>query len=155
MLPVRQGLQPSVGATESESMSTGREITGWACPLPVGKRPQWRLNAIRPSDRAPLLGHNLVRLLYLDEAGTDGRATHMCVAGVLVHGDHQWPEIDRLVGDLITKYIPESDRFGFIFHATERWPAKFGQPYKWNICLKAVSMPRIRSDHGTTSTTDA
>jgi hypothetical protein len=37
----------------------------------------------------------------------------------------------------------------------KRWPAKFGQRYKWKPCLKAASMPRIRSNHGTTSTADA
>ena len=37
----------------------------------------------------------------------------------------------------------------------QRWPAKFGQPYKWKTCLKAASMPRVRSTHGKTSTADA
>jgi len=65
------------------------------------------------------LGKNLVRLLYLDEAGTDNRAPWMCVAGVLVHGDEDWPEIDRRVLALIDKYIPLQDRKGFVFHATD------------------------------------
>jgi uncharacterized repeat protein (TIGR03803 family) len=53
-------------------------------------------------------------------------------------------------------------RVGSVFYGTtsagggsERWPAKFGQRYKWKPCLKAASMPRIRSNHGTTSTADA
>ena len=37
----------------------------------------------------------------------------------------------------------------------ERWLAKFGQRYKWKPCLKAAKMPRIRSEHGTTSETNA
>jgi hypothetical protein len=37
----------------------------------------------------------------------------------------------------------------------ERWLAKFGQRYKWKSCLKAAMMPRFRSTHGETSTTDA
>jgi hypothetical protein len=41
------------------------------------------------------------------------------VAGILVHGDQQWPEIDRRIGLLVEKYIPESDRLGFVFHATD------------------------------------
>ena len=54
--------------------------------------------------RAPLLGHNLVRLLYLDESGSDHQAPVLNVAGVLVHGDKEWPEIDRRVLLLIDKY---------------------------------------------------
>ena len=57
--------------------------------------------------RAPLLGHNLVRLIYLDEAGSDRQAPFLCVAGVLVHGDSQWPEVDRRIEKLIEEYIPE------------------------------------------------
>jgi hypothetical protein len=68
---------------------------------------------------APLAGDNLVRLLYLDEAGTEFRAAFLAVAGVLVHGDHQWPEVDRRIVALIKKYIPEPDRLGFVFHATD------------------------------------
>jgi len=68
---------------------------------------------------APLLGHNLVRLTYLDEAGIDRDATVVCVAGVIVHGDNEWPEVDRRIVALVEKYIPEADRLGFFFHATD------------------------------------
>lgn len=70
-------------------------------------------------NRARLLGHNLVRLVYLDEAGADWTKPHMCVAGVLVHGDNQWPEVDRRIATLVDKHIPEPDRAGFCFHATD------------------------------------
>jgi DDE superfamily endonuclease len=36
----------------------------------------------------------------------------------------------------------------------ERWPGKFGHADKWKICLRAARMPRIRSDHGKTTTSD-
>jgi hypothetical protein len=39
--------------------------------------------------------------------------------------------------------------------AVERWLAKFGHGYKWKPCLKAAMMPRIRSEHGKTSETNA
>ena len=39
--------------------------------------------------------------------------------------------------------------------AKERWLAKFGQVDKWKIYLRAAMMPRIRSDHGKTSTAAA
>ena len=68
---------------------------------------------------APLLGHNLVRLVYLDEGGTDFKAPVLAVAGVLVHGDHEYPEVDRRILALIDKFIPEPDRLGFVFHATD------------------------------------
>jgi hypothetical protein len=68
---------------------------------------------------APLLGRNLVRLLYLDEAGTDQHAPFLCVAGVLVHGDYEWPAVDSRIVALIDKYIPEADRLDFVFHATD------------------------------------
>jgi hypothetical protein len=68
---------------------------------------------------APLLGKNLVRLVYLDEAGTDRKSPNMCVAGVILHGDSQWPEVDRRILSLIEKHIPEEDRPGFVFHATD------------------------------------
>lgn len=68
---------------------------------------------------APLLGHNLVRLVYLDEAGTDQAAPFLCVAGVLVHGDYQWPQMAERFSDLLKRYIPETDWPGLIFHATD------------------------------------
>jgi hypothetical protein len=71
------------------------------------------------SRRAPLFGHNLVRLLYLDDAGTDQHAPFLCVAGVMIHGDYEWPEVERRIVALIDKYIPESDQLGFVFHATD------------------------------------
>lgn len=60
-----------------------------------------------------------MRLVYLDEAGTDFRTPVICVAGVIVHGDKQWLEIDRRILDLVDKYVEPQDRLGFIFHTTD------------------------------------
>jgi hypothetical protein len=60
-----------------------------------------------------------VRLVYLDEAGTTSKATWLVVAGVIVHGDRQYPEADRRIAALVEKYIPEENRLGFTFHATD------------------------------------
>jgi hypothetical protein len=68
---------------------------------------------------APLPGHNVVRLLYLDEAGISAKETHLCVSGVLIHGDRQALAVEQKFDELLTRYIPESDRLGFIFHATD------------------------------------
>jgi hypothetical protein len=35
-----------------------------------------------------------------------------------------------------------------------RWSAKFGQADKWNFCLRAARMPRIRSKHDKANTAD-
>jgi hypothetical protein len=68
---------------------------------------------------APLFGQNLVRLIYLDETGTTSRATFLSVAGVILHGDYEWPGVDERIVALIERYIPEPDRLGFVFHATD------------------------------------
>ena len=68
---------------------------------------------------APLSGRNLVRLLYLDEAGTTRSATFVAVSGVMVHGDHEWPEVTKRIDALIERHVPALDRPGFIFHATD------------------------------------
>ena len=68
---------------------------------------------------APLLGKNLVRLVYLDEAGSDQHAPVLFAGGVLIHGDEEWPIIDQRILALIEKWIPKPDRPGFIFHATD------------------------------------
>jgi hypothetical protein len=69
---------------------------------------------------APLLGHNLVRLLYLDEAGVDHTAPIVGVGGVLIHGDRDWAAVDLHIRALIDKYVVEPElRAGFIFHAKD------------------------------------
>lgn len=72
------------------------------------------------SGGAPLLGQNLVRLVYLDEAGTDYKVSHLCVAGVIVHGDSQYLQIEMMFDKIVEEYIPREDRrTGFVFHATD------------------------------------
>jgi hypothetical protein len=61
----------------------------------------------------------LVRMVYLDEAGTSAEAEYLTVAGVIVHGDDQYRDIDQRVVALIDKYIQREDRPGFVFHATD------------------------------------
>jgi hypothetical protein len=69
--------------------------------------------------RPPPLGRNLVRLVYLDEAGISRGESAMCVAGVIIHGDQQSTEVQRKLDEIIQKHIPASDRLGFVFHATD------------------------------------
>ena len=69
---------------------------------------------------APLLGHNLVRLVFLDEAGRSRQEPIIVVAGVIVHGDRIYRRLeDRLLG-LIRNAIPpgvEADPATLILHA--------------------------------------
>ena len=83
--------------------------------------------------RAPLLGHKLVRIVYLDEAGTSRKEPALTVAGVIVHGDHESTELCKRLDSITAKHIPEADRDTVVFHATDifhgsgyfdrrRWP---------------------------------
>jgi hypothetical protein len=60
-----------------------------------------------------------VRLVYLDEAGSDHQAPSLVVAGVIVHGDQEWTEVDRRILELIDLHVSEESRPGFVFHATD------------------------------------
>jgi hypothetical protein len=64
-------------------------------------------------------GPNLVRFLYLDETGISFDAPRVSVAGVIVHGDTQYPKIRERFDALIEENIPEDDRHNFTFHATD------------------------------------
>jgi len=60
-----------------------------------------------------------MRLLYLDEAGISAKESGLCVAGILIHGDYEAPAVEQRLEELISRYIPEQDRVGFVFHATD------------------------------------
>ena len=60
-----------------------------------------------------------MRLVYLDEAGISRDNPTLTVAGVLIHGDKQSHQVEGDINALIEKYIPEPDRLGFVFHATD------------------------------------
>lgn len=60
-----------------------------------------------------------MRLLYLDEAGTDHRSPVVVVSGVLVHGDRHYRAIDDYMDALIWRHVEPEKREDFIFHATD------------------------------------
>jgi hypothetical protein len=68
---------------------------------------------------SPLAGNDFVRLLYLDESGTNPSHPNVVVAGVLIDGDKDWPEVDQRIVKLIEKYVEPARRLGFVFHATD------------------------------------
>lgn len=68
-----------------------------------------------------LLGDRLVRVVYLDEAGTGGKAQepYIVVAGVIVHGDHQLQKLRASLAEIMEKHIPEADRESLVIHAKD------------------------------------
>jgi hypothetical protein len=97
-----------------------------------------------------LKGNKIVRLIYLDEAGVSNakHEPYLVVAGVSIDADTQWARLMRRMNEIVTRFIPEQDREGFIFHATElfsggtyfdrpRWPRE----KRWEILQAVASIP--------------
>ena len=78
---------------------------------------------MRAIDGSPLVGQRLVRIVYLDESGTSREEQQAVVAGVVIDGDNQLVAIEEHIERLVERHIPEEDREGFIFHATNIWSA--------------------------------
>jgi hypothetical protein len=74
-----------------------------------------------------------MRLIYLDEAGISTEPG-LCVAGVLIHGDHEAPFVEQKLQAVVNRYIPEQDRLGFAFHAVDIFQGTryFGDRNKWS-----------------------
>ncbi|HEY2395244.1 MAG TPA: DUF3800 domain-containing protein [Rudaea sp.] len=88
----------------------------------------------------------LVRLIYLDEAGTSRNEPVAVVAAAIFHPDKQWRNVDQYLSFLRKRYGLKED---FIFHATElfsggkvldrkNWPAERRIP----ILKRVLSIPR-------------
>lgn len=69
--------------------------------------------------RAPLCGDNLVRIAFLDESGRERRQPIIVVAGVIIHGDHSYRQIEEALRRLVRESVPAADQEGFVFHATD------------------------------------
>lgn len=98
----------------------------------------------------PLEGEVLMRLIYSDEAGISQHEPWAVVASVIVHGDQKLTAIERHFERLIERHIPEENREGFVFHATEIFGAgktmKKGDPF-WDkkraeIAADLADIPR-------------
>ncbi len=70
---------------------------------------------------AKLEGTRLVRVTYTDESGTNPRDPCMVVGGVVIDGDAQLGPVEDHLEGLVKKHIPEEDREGFYFHASDIW----------------------------------
>lgn len=67
----------------------------------------------------PLHVGPLVRLIYMDESGTAPNARVAVVAAAIIHGDEQGLAAEADHRALLEKHVPEAQREGFVFHATE------------------------------------
>jgi hypothetical protein len=64
-------------------------------------------------------GDDLVRLTFLDESGRSREEPIIVVAGIIVHGDRTYRQLEQHVREIAANLIPEPDRNGFIFHAKD------------------------------------
>jgi hypothetical protein len=62
-----------------------------------------------------------MRLTYVDEGGIAKHERFMVVSGAIIDGDRQLVAIENHLDILVQKHIPEEDRPGFVFHATDIW----------------------------------
>jgi hypothetical protein len=99
---------------------------------------------------APLCGENLVRIAFLDEAGRSRQEPIIVVAGIIIHGDRTYRDLEAQLRE-IGKLLPEGDRKGFVFHAKdifhgagryfkdrEKWPRE----QRWPILRAIAALPR-------------
>lgn len=68
---------------------------------------------------APLVGDKLVRVVYMDESGSDPKDPLLVVAGIIVNADKSLVALEDDLDRLTRKHIPEEHRDGFVFHAVE------------------------------------
>ena len=69
----------------------------------------------------PLEGEKIVRLVYMDEAGISNpqHEPFVVVSGVMVDADKKLVAVERHLDSLVTRFIPEEHRDGFVFHANQ------------------------------------
>jgi hypothetical protein len=77
------------------------------------------MNAPRALGGGRLQGQRIVRLVYEDEAGISAKEPYLVVAAVIVDADKQLIALERHLDKLVDRWIPESSRKDFIFHATD------------------------------------
>jgi|GEM_PF-1574804 len=81
----------------------------------------WELTNKRPCSLSgvELNGNKLVKLFYLDESGISKHEAVLVVAGVAINADDQWMEVEQYIDQLISQHVPQENRDGFSFHATD------------------------------------
>lgn len=95
----------------------------------------------------PLIGDRLMRLVYMDEAGTSEKEPVAVVAGIIVNADQEMRQVEEALAGLSAKYIPPEYRYSVAFHATDifsgtgyfsrdRWPL----PVRLNILREIAGL---------------
>lgn len=99
----------------------------------------------------PLEGHNIVRMIYLDDAGLSNplQEPFVVVAGVMVDADRQWLELERHLEALADTHAPPERRDEFFFHATELFSGggffprdKYPREERWKILDELMAVPK-------------
>lgn len=94
-------------------------------------------NGVKSLSGHPLLGRKLVRLTYMDEAGTSAHEPYAVVCGAVIYGDDIFPE--TTLAELVEKHIPEESRDGFVFHTKDIWQGtKFFKNWPLNKRLEIL-----------------
>ncbi len=105
----------------------------------------------RSFDGGVLKGNNIVRFVYIDEAGISNFAhePHLVIAAVLINPDTQWRDIEAYYADLSDELFGE-EQHRFVFHAKDIWHgAKTFPRESWSkaerlkILSRLVQVPRL------------
>jgi len=99
-----------------------------------------------------LHGSNILRLVYIDEAGISAHEPILVVAAVIVHADKQLLQVERYLDRLVATYIPPEEQDTFVFHAHElfngggkvfnRSDPRFPLTVRLEIANKLAEIPR-------------
>jgi hypothetical protein len=83
--------------------------------------PKGRSMTLRALGGGTLLGSNLGRFVYLDEAGVSSQQQEpwLVVAGLLVHADTQLNRLYKELESVAERHIPEGDRKGLVLHTSD------------------------------------
>src|SRR4051794_26608716 len=108
-------------------------------------------HAARSISGVPLNGNRLVRVAYLDEAGVSNpnHEPFLVVGGIIIDADRQMIAIEDRIDEICSDHIPEEDREGFVFHATELWSGgsyfdrkTWPREKRHQISMDIISIPR-------------
>lgn len=96
---------------------------------------------------ARLEGSQLMRQAFCDESFS--RSPFFVVAGPIIHADNQLIPVEEYLEALVEKYIPETDREGFVFHAADIWnnngyftdKDRWPHDLCWDILWDLISIP--------------
>jgi hypothetical protein len=99
----------------------------------------------------PLKGDQLVRLVYLDEAGIGNPKQEpiVVVGGIVVNADREWKALERYLIDMADEFAPAKHRHEFIFHAKDVFHgggffprSRWNKEDRWKILEHLCDIPK-------------